>query len=229
VRRAIPSVLAGAYQNVEIVVCSDGPQPEARAAVEAVADHRVRYVELEQRPAYPTRPEAFWQVAGAYAVNRALDEAQGALIAPLDHDDAFTHDHIPTLLEALRASQGDFVYGQAMTEYPDGDWRLLGSAPLAYGEIVHASVMYTSRLGHLRYDPDAWLVEEPGDWNLWRRMRECGTAAVHLPVPVAVHFKERSSIDHRQRGDDVSTTELMAHDVVATSARALLTVLPRGG
>ena len=28
----------------------------------------------------------------------------------------------------------------------------------------------------MRYDPEAWIWDEPGDWNLWRRMRDAGAA-----------------------------------------------------
>jgi SAM-dependent methyltransferase len=224
VERAIPSVLAGAHRNLELLVCSDGPQPHARAAVEAIEDPRVRYLELDERPSYPTRKESFWQVAGTYPVNRMLDEARGEVIAPLDHDDGFTHGHISRLLEGLM--HGDFAFGQAMTEYPEGDWRLLGSAPLRYGEIVHATVMYSSRLRHMRYDPDAWLLDEPGDWNMWRRIQATGAAVRHLAEPVAVHFKERSSIGGEQR-DPADVLADLATDVLGTPARELLTVSSR--
>lgn len=224
--RALPSVLAGPYPNIEVLVCSDGPQPHARAAVESVADARVRYIEVEERPTYPSRPAAFWQTAGTYAVNRLLDESRGAFIAPLDHDDAFTADHIPLLLEVLRRSGADFVYGQAMSEDPRGLWGLLGSAPLELGRIVHATVMYSARLAHMRYDPHAWLLDEPGDWNLWRRIRDVGAGIQHVPVPVAVHFKERSSIDHREP-DAAAFDDDVATDILGTSARELLTVSSR--
>jgi glycosyltransferase involved in cell wall biosynthesis len=228
VERAIPSVLAGGYANIELLVCSDGPQPHARAAVEAVADPRVRYIEVEKRPTYPSRPEAFWQTAGTYAVNRLLDEARGAFIAPLDHDDAFTADHIPALLAALTHGGADFAYGQAMAENLNGAWDLLGSAPLAHGQIVHATVLYSRRLCHMRYDPHAWLLNEPGDWNLWRRMSEAGARIHHLPVPVALHFKERSSIDGRPHEPDSDAVyEAIAADIVGTSARELLEVSSR--
>jgi SAM-dependent methyltransferase len=225
VERAIPSVLAGVHQNLELLVCSDGPQPHARAAVEAIEDPRVRYLELDERPSYPSRKESFWQVAGTYPVNRLLDEARGELIAPLDHDDGFTYGHIHRLMEELMQG-GDFVYGQAMTEYPLGDWRLLGSAPLRYGEIVHATVMYSSRLRHMRYDPYAWLLDEPGDWNLWRRIQATGASIRHVPEPVAVHFKERSSIGGEQRDPADLLTDLAA-DVLGTPARELLTISSR--
>jgi SAM-dependent methyltransferase len=226
INRAIPSVLAGEYQNIELLVCSDGPQPHARAAVAAVGDSRVRYLELAERPTYPSWPENFWRIAGACAVNRLLDEARGAFIAALDHDDGFTHNHIPKLMGALHHDHADFVYGQAMTEWPGGDWRLHGTAPMVYGEVIHATVMYSSRLGHMRYDTDAWLLDEPVDWNLWRRMRDMGAAMTHLPEPVAVHFKERSSIDHRPE-DPNADLAIRADDVLTTSARGLLDVARR--
>jgi hypothetical protein len=223
--RAIASVLAGVHQNLELLVCSDGPQPHARAAVEAIEDSRVRYLELDERPTYPSRKESFWQVAGTYPVNRLLDEARGEVIAPLDHDDGFTYGHIHVLIEELMHG-GDFVFGQAMTEYPLGDWHLVGSPPLRYGEVVHASVMYSSRLRHMRYDPYVWLLDEPGDWNMWRRMQTAGAAVRHVPQPVAVHFKERSSISGQQR-DAVDELADLAGDLIATPARELLTISSR--
>ena len=228
VQRAIPSVLNGAYQNVELLVCSDGPQPHAREAVEAIEDPRVRYVELPERPSYPSSPFSFWRVAGIAAINRLLDEARGDVIAPLDHDDAFTRDHIPVLLDALRRKSADFSYGPAMTEWINGAWSLLGEEPLAHGGIVHATVMYTRRLAHMRYDADAWLRDEPGDWNLWRRMRDTGAGVAFVPDPVAVHFREGTSVAGRENPRDLVAAA--AEDVLKTDARRLLEVAtrPRG-
>jgi glycosyltransferase involved in cell wall biosynthesis len=221
VERALPSVLQGPYRNVEVLVCSDGPQPHARAAVEGVQDPRVRYLELAERPAYPSRREAFWQTAGTFAVNRMLDEARGELIAPLDHDDAFTDQHLPLLVEAARQG-ADLVYGQGLMELPDGPWTIVGSAPLAHAQVLHGAVAYTRRLAHMRYDPHAWVLDEPGDWNLWRRVTGTGATIAHVPAPVVVHFRERTaapepSAAHRR-------LEETAHDLLETSARALLEV-----
>lgn len=221
--RAIPSVLAGAYANVEILVCSDGPQPHAREAVSRVADTRVRYLELDERPVYPERRKAFWHTAGTHAVNRLVEEARGEFIAPLDHDDAFTQDHIPQLLGALARTGADFAYGQAMTEHTTGGWGLLGDAPLTHGRIVHAAVLYSRRLAHMRYDPEAWLLDEPGDWNLWRRMQAAGAEIVHVPAPVAVHFREGSSIADRAE-DAARALGDAAEDLLGTPARRLLEI-----
>jgi hypothetical protein len=225
VERALPSVLNGSYRNVEVLVCSDGPQPHARAAVEAVEDPRVRYLELGERLPYPKRARPFWQTAGTFPVNRLLDEVHGDFVAPLDHDDAFSRDHVECLLGGLVSGEVDFVFGQAVTEYEDRTWGIVGSAPLRHGHIVHASVLYSmSRLGHMRYDPHAWMLDEPGDWNMWRRIAATGAAIGHIAVPVAVHFREGSSMDGRPVGEPARDAEDFVTDVLETSARLLLGV-----
>ena len=76
VERAIPSVLGGAYRNIELLVCSDGPQPHAREAVEQVDDPRVRYIEVPERPRYP--PAAVLVLAGRRHVGRQPPHRRGA-------------------------------------------------------------------------------------------------------------------------------------------------------
>jgi hypothetical protein len=228
VGRAIPSVLGGTYANVEVLVCSDGPDPRARAAVEAIADPRVRYLELEERPNHPSHPWSFWETTGLRPANHALDQARGAFICPLDHDDAFTSTHVADLLEVARRERADFVHGQALCEQPAGPPVVLGATQLRHGQVTHGSVMYSRRLAHMRYDTACWLIGEPGDWNLWRRMRATGAVAAHLPKVVLAHSRERTSIE-----DDPRTAQLgrrtaadLVPDVLGTDARALLDIAP---
>jgi glycosyltransferase involved in cell wall biosynthesis len=223
INRALPSVLNGDYKNVEVLVCSDGPQAHARAAVEAVDDPRVRYLELPERPQYPELAESFWCVAGTLAVNRTLEEARGDLIAPLDHDDAFTTYHIPALIDAMHRNGSDFAYGTAMSEDNLGRWGLIGEPPLRLGAIVHASVMYTRRLAHMRYDGDAWIWREPGDWNLWRRIRSTSAGVSFTPHPVAVHFREQTSIAGKERSPP-DVAEVLGRDLRRAGEGKLLTV-----
>ena len=172
--RAIASALNGSYENVELLVCGDGPQPEAREAVASVEDRRVRYLEVSDRPRLPSQAIASRQVEGTAAINVLLREARGALIAPLDQDSAFTANHIRVLLQTLRSERADFAYGIAVSEWPNATWSLRGAWPLRQGAIAPPTVMYTRRLAHLGQDPDAWLWEESADWNLWRRIRDVG-------------------------------------------------------
>jgi hypothetical protein len=227
---AVPSVLNGLYRNVEVLVCSDGPDPAARAAVTAVADTRVRYLELPERPVYAAHPHSFWQTAGIRAVNAALDEANGAWIAPLDHDDAFTNDHIATLLAVARHHRLDMVYGDALCPSPGGAPVVIGHPELRHGGICHGAAFYSSRLKHMRYDEHSWLLDEPGDWNLWRRMHELGAAIGHVPRVILSRSPEMTSLkaqrkksgDHTTRADAAT----LARDIAGTGAAWYLDVAP---
>lgn len=224
--RAIPSVLAGAYPHLQILVCGAGLPGDARAAVEAIDDVRVRYVDLGEPPGYPSRPLAREQMARAVAVNRLMEETRGTYIAPLDPDAAFTIDHVLVLLDALRRSGGDLVYGTAVSESADGGWRVLGMQPWAGDQVINGAVMYSSRLSHLRCDPHSWLLEEPADWNRWRRMRDAGARINQVLAAVAVQFAPASQTEPRGR-DQAALDEQTAADVLATSARELLRVSSR--
>jgi glycosyltransferase involved in cell wall biosynthesis len=224
--RAIPSVLAGVYPNLEILVCGGGLPGDARTAVEAIDDVRVRYVDLGEPPVYPSRPLAREQMARAVAVNRLIEETRGAYIAPLDHDAAFTIDHVVVLLDALRRGRGDLVYGTAVSESAGGGWRALGIGPWASDQVINGAVMYSSRLSHLRCDPHSWLLEEPANWNRWRRMRDAGARIHQVPAAVAVQFSPASHTESRGR-DQAVLDEQTAADILATSARELLLVSSR--
>jgi glycosyltransferase involved in cell wall biosynthesis len=114
-----------------------------------------------------------------------------------------------------------------MAERADRTWMRLGSMPLRFGHVLHGSVMYSRRLAHLRYDPHSWLIDEPGDWNLWKRIAQTGAHVVHVDEPVIMHFAEGSSMKGRERRD---RPDEIAADVLATSARDLLAVAsPRHG
>jgi glycosyltransferase involved in cell wall biosynthesis len=228
VGHAIPSVLGGTYRNVEVLVCSDGPDPAARGAVEAIADPRVRYLELPARPAYPAHKLSFWQTTGLRPANHALDRARGAFIAPLDHDDAFTADHVERLLDTARRERADLVHGQALCERPGGPPVVVGSGPFARGQIAHGAVLYSSRLAHLRYDPHCWVLNQPGDWNMWSRMAAAGAHTAYEPAVVVAHSRELTSIgaDHDVRLPAAPTDGELIADVRATDARWLLDVVP---
>ncbi len=226
VGRTLPSVLKGQYEHLEVLVCSDGPDPVCRAAVEELArrDPRVRFLELPERPVYPAAKANLHRIGGAAAANALIEAARGDFHCPLDHDDAFTLDHVATLLQAVERSGCDFVYGQAMCEIGDGTWGVNGFSPLRKGDISHGTVMYSSRLGHMHYDADAWLLGEPGDWNLWRRMQAAGARSGLVPAAVLVHFAERTSIDCVDEAPPEPDGATALADLRATPGAWLLTV-----
>jgi hypothetical protein len=90
-------------------------------------------------------------------------------------------------------------------------------------------VLHSRRLAHLRFDPHCWLLGEPGDWNLWRRIAEAGAVVAHVPRVVLIHFKEKTSIEAREEvgarelaGPVQADAHALAADVLGTGARWLL-------
>ena len=101
----------------------------------------------------------------------------------------------------------------------------LAALCLATRHVIHASVLYSRRLAHMRYDPLAWLCDEPGDGNLWRRIVATGAQIAHLAAPVAVHFREGSMVAGRQHPVDWDTIlPEVAADVLDGPGRDLLAV-----
>lgn len=174
VNRSIRSALNQTYPNVEVVVVGDCAAPETAIAIERLGDPRVRYYNLPIRPAYPQEQRPFWMVAGTRAANAGMALCRGEWIAPLDDDDEFTEDHIQTLVSACRTNGWDFAYSVFEMEKEPGRWEPIGYWPIAEGATCHGSVLISSRLQFMRYDVTAWRLNEPGDWNMWRRMRDAG-------------------------------------------------------
>ncbi|MBW3633525.1 MAG: glycosyltransferase [Chloroflexi bacterium] len=188
--RAIASALAQTYRNIEVVVVGDHCDEATERAVRSVHDSRIRFENLPQRGTYPDDPMFRWMVAGAAPMNHALTLARGEWIAPLDDDDEFTTDHVELLLEACLTRGLDVAYGKADMEVRPGEWMPVGSWPPAPGEIVHASVLYSLRLRAMPHNVDSWRLNEPGDWNLWRRMLGAGARFGFVDRVVVRHYLE---------------------------------------
>jgi glycosyltransferase involved in cell wall biosynthesis len=225
VERAIASVFAQTYRNFEVVVVGDHAVPETAEAIARLDDPRVRYHNLPERPQYARFPRFYWMTAGSYAMNKALELCRGDWIAPLDDDDEFSPDHLEVLLAEARARQLEMAYGILDAQMPGDVWRPIGSAPLAAGQICHASAMFHRRLRMFHHDPTCWLLEEPGDWNVWRRMAMGGARIGFVDRVIGRHYAEYSSVDPADRREmymKQPTAEEVLADASATGAGGLL-------
>lgn len=94
VLRAVRSVLAQSFADFEVVVVDDGSSDRTCAAVEAVADPRVRLVRQHAR-------------LGANAArNRGVRESSAPLLAFLDSDDEFLPEKLAVLTAVFDAEPG---------------------------------------------------------------------------------------------------------------------------
>ena len=172
---AVASVLRQTYQNFEVIIANDGPNPATRAAVEKLNDPRVRFVELAERTPYPDDAHLRWMVAGAPNANLAVRLAAGSWIAPLDDDDEFSPDHIERLLAVARENRAELAYGATrQLHLTNGTERVILSDPPAINEFSFLGAIFMKEIGFIEYDEESWRVDEPTDWNLIRRMTRAG-------------------------------------------------------
>lgn len=110
--RALPSVLAQTYENIEVLVvshgCSDGTDEQVGAL--SREDNRVRLVQIDRKSlGYPNRAEYHWLAGPVKPINAGLKHATGDWIARIDDDDEWYPDHLTKLVN-LAVEQGlDFV------------------------------------------------------------------------------------------------------------------------
>ena len=190
VERTLPTVLAQSYANLEVLIVGDHCTDDTAERLARVGDPRVRFVNLPERGRYPEAPWARWMVAGAAPMNHALGIARGEWIAPLDDDDEFTPDHVAALLDACRRGRHEMAFGIARMQLPWDEWREVGSLPMRLDHICHSAVFYWSGLRFMPHEWNAWKMGEPGDWNLWRRMRASGVRIGFVPSVVTIHHQE---------------------------------------
>jgi len=192
--RTIPSVLRQTYQKFEIVIVGDHCTDNTEELLKKFNDKRIKFYNLPQRGNYPADPMARWMVAGAAPAKKSLELSSGDWIAPLDDDDEFSEDHLEVLLDYALEHDYEMVYGVVKMEIQPGEWKNVGSYPLKCGHICRLSVLYHSKLKLFEGHTDNWKYEEPGDWNLWRRMKEAGVRIGFLDKVVGKHYLERQQL-----------------------------------
>jgi glycosyltransferase involved in cell wall biosynthesis len=119
---AIASVQAQTCQDFEIVVVDDGSKDDPAATIAAIGDPRIRFFRQEN-------------AGGGAARNRAMDEARGRFIAPLDSDDVFLPHHLATMKALLEGTTN--TVGYARMRVDRGGGRVFLKPPRALREGEH--------------------------------------------------------------------------------------------
>lgn len=89
-RYAIASALDQSYGDFEVLVVGDGCTDDSEQVVKAIADPRVRWINLPENSGHQSAPN-----------NRGLHEARGEFIAYLGHDDLWLGHHLECMIDAL--------------------------------------------------------------------------------------------------------------------------------
>jgi glycosyltransferase involved in cell wall biosynthesis len=193
VGRAIPSVLAQSYGNIEVVVVGDAAPAETAHRVAELGDPRVRYQNLPVRGPYPPQPRDLWHVAGVPPRNAAVALARGLWIAPLDDDDAFRPEHVERLLERAQRGRHEVAYGVLQCLMNDGSEFPLGTFPPQFGHFGWQAAIFHAGLSFFEMELADWLFYSPADWSLCRRMVRAGVRFTMLDEIVTDHYESRFS------------------------------------
>lgn len=172
---ALQSVFEQTYQNFEIIIVGDACTDDTESRIEALKDKRITFINLPNRGPYPEDRNKRWMVAGTPGANLAIMLAHGEWIARLDDDDAWSKDHLEKLVKLALDTKSEFVYGalERKNVITGKSHTIYDSTP-SFGQISFQGVLYLKQLNFFHYDQQSFLVDEPTDWNLIRRMVSSG-------------------------------------------------------
>lgn len=118
VERAIPSLLAQTYKNLEIVVVGDHCTDDTEELLSKIGDPRIRFYNLPERKKsrYPDDVEIHWLAGPVIPANKALELVCGKWIARIDDDDIWTPDHVEVLIRFAQEGDYEFVSAHYIAE-----------------------------------------------------------------------------------------------------------------
>lgn len=192
VERSLRSIMAQTYKNIEIIVVGDGCSDNTALLMAGIDDPRVVFVNLPERGVYPENPVHRWMVAGTTAVNHALTLCNGQFITHLDDDDEHPPDRIAKLLALAQQRRADVIWHPFEWEDAEGRWNVNDADAFAFQRISTSSVFYHHWFARIGWDVRAWIRNEPGDWNRFRKFRFLGVRAIRHPDLMLRHYRERN-------------------------------------
>ena len=192
--RTLPTVLNQTYSNWEAVIVGDACQDDTAARIAALGDSRLHFYNRPVNGPYPEDARRRWLVAGTYPANDALSRARGRWIAIMNDDDEWTADHLAVLLAEAQRTRAELVYGvMRVLIHGTGEESSFGGWPMQHGNFGFQAAIYHGDLRAFQFDPAAHELDEPGDWNLARRMLVAGVRAAFLPRVVGTYHL---AVDH---------------------------------
>lgn len=172
--RAIPSVLAQTYEEIEVLVVGDKAPNETKEVIEEFADERLRYINLPTRGHYPEDDQSLWLVSGVEPYNAGLQVARGRWISPFADDDALRPDAIESSLTEARRARLEVCYGLMDMHRRTGEHEILGQFPPRLGNVGLQGCVYHAHLRIFEQLLGGPAFGLPNDWLMLRRMLNAG-------------------------------------------------------
>jgi glycosyltransferase involved in cell wall biosynthesis len=179
--RALPSVLAQTYKNMEIIVaahgCTDGTCTAALGWHLEPPDF-MRVLDVPRRPTYPATAENHWLAGPVVPLNAALKVARGDWIARIDDDDTWEPDHLEKLLRFAQKGDYEFVSSAHDTHTGKVEPYNLGGVEVGGTQ----TWLWRSYLRFMKWNPDCWRKNHNrvNDTDLQERMHRAGVRMGYL-------------------------------------------------
>ena len=196
---SIGSVLRQNFSDFELLVVGDGCSDDSEQVVTAIADPRVRWINLPVNSGHQSAPN-----------NEGLRQARGSIIAYLGHDDLWLPHHLEVMVAAI---DGGTDVAHSIVHMIDAEGNILRPArgllrfepgrSLPPSGVVHRRTASEKAGGWRDYRS---LTVDP-ETDLWQRMHLAGFAFQCVPRLTAVKFpasgrkdvyKKRSSEEQQQ-------------------------------
>ena len=171
--RALPSVLAQTHRRLEVLVVGDASPPDVAAAVDALGDDRVRFVNLTHRHA-ATDAERHWMIGSVQARNAGYALAKGHWIVDFDDDDAMRPEAIERVLTKAREERLEVVYGKLAAHFADGTTEIIGRFPPTVHQFGWQCAVVHNGLRFLGRELVAASFGHPNDWFRVESMMRIG-------------------------------------------------------
>jgi glycosyltransferase involved in cell wall biosynthesis len=224
---AIESVLRQTMTDFELLVIGDGCTDDTEKVVSAIADPRVRWINLPENTGHQAGPN-----------NRGLQEARGEFIAYLGHDDLWLPDHLRCTVDALEKTGAGIAHSLLIRILPGRDTGVpvypmpeYGSGAPPSGTVYRRRV--NEKIGGWRDYKKLTIAPEI---DLFRRAQAANFSVIFVPRLTAIKFPasqrkdvyrytphhEQSTWLERMKSDpDFEATELVRLIMAGEPARAM--------
>jgi hypothetical protein len=187
--RALASLLAQTYRNLQIIVVGDHCTDDTADRIARLDDRRISFVNLAKRGPYPQGEIDRWRVTGTVPGNRALELVEGDFVTHLDEDDTLEPRRIEILLEKIREARADLVFHAFWWQEADGSWTKKGNRNFEYGQTGTSMILYHHYLTRVPWDVFAYRLGEPEDWNRLRKFKMMRVRTRFVPEILAHHYR----------------------------------------
>jgi glycosyltransferase involved in cell wall biosynthesis len=186
--RAIPSVLAQTYGNVEVVVVGDAAPNETAEVVASFGDDRIVYENLTIRGPYPEDPFDRWNVTPVPPYNAAVRLAKGRWISPFADDDALRPHALEVMVDTVQRERYEVCYGKLNCILEDGTEVVFGTFPPQHAGFGLQGGIYHAGLSFIEQELGYHVFRLPNDWAMARRMLRAGARFGFVDEVVANYY-----------------------------------------